>query len=67
MKKQTATEAFIAKKANIDELLARIQEASDDHFGATPEAIDWGHVGSLGLVLEHLTQITNHIFNEGEE
>jgi hypothetical protein len=28
--------AFIGKKAEIDEMLARLQALSDDHFNATP-------------------------------
>ena len=32
-----ALAAFIAKKAEIDTMLTRLQALSDDHFGAAPE------------------------------
>ena len=45
--KQTALDAFIARKAEIDAALARLQAFSDDHFDCAPEDINWGHVGTL--------------------
>jgi hypothetical protein len=44
-----ALAAFMAGKAEIDALLARIAAASDDHFGINPERVTWGDAGSLGL------------------
>ena len=34
--------AFLAKKAEFDALLAELQQASDEHFGADPDAVLWG-------------------------
>jgi hypothetical protein len=34
--------AFLARKAEFDALLAELQQASDNHFGADPEAVLWG-------------------------
>ena len=45
--KEAALNAFIGKKAEIDEMLARLQALSDDHFNAHPDEINWGHVGTL--------------------
>ena len=42
-----ALAAFIGKKAEIDEMLARLQALSDDHFNAHPDEVNWGHVGTL--------------------
>ena len=61
-----ATEAFIARKAEIDEILQRLRTLSDDHFGYTPDEINWGHVGSLVHYAELLKRITDSAFNEGE-
>ena len=61
-----ATEAFIARKAEIDEMLQRLRSLSDDHFGYAPDEIDWGHVGSLVHYAELLKRITDSAFNEGE-
>jgi hypothetical protein len=58
--------AFIAKKAEIDEMLARLQALSDEHFNAHPEEIHWGHVGDLGYYAEQLRIITDRAFQEGE-
>ncbi|WP_137128522.1 DUF3489 domain-containing protein [Roseomonas sp. HF4] len=35
-------EVFLMKKAEFDELLAELQQASAEHFGADPEAVLWG-------------------------
>ena len=47
MPRPKALDAFMARKAEIDAMLARLQALSDDHFGANPERVDWSHVGSL--------------------
>lgn len=63
---ETALEAFITKKAEIDTALARLQSLSDEHFNCQPEAIHWGHVGSLSHYAELLKRITDSAFKEGE-
>jgi hypothetical protein len=55
-----AVNAFIARKAEIDDLLARLADASDDHFGADPDAIDWGHVGTLDSMAAALRDIVEN-------
>ena len=42
-----ALAAFIARKGEIDAVLDRIRAASDDHFFASPEDVNWGHVTAL--------------------
>lgn len=61
-----ALEAFIARKLEIDEMLARLQALSDEHFNAQPDEINWGHVGTLEHYLSQLKEITNSAFGEGE-
>ena len=61
-----ALAAFIGKKAEIDEMLARLQALSDDHFGFDPEAVNWGAVGSIDHVASDLREITDFLFGEGE-
>ena len=63
---EAALAAFIGKKAEIDEMLARLQALSDDHFGFDPEAVNWGAVGSLDHVASDLKDITDFLFGEGE-
>ncbi len=41
--KEAALNAFIGKKAEIDEMLARLQALSDDHFNCAPDEVNWGH------------------------
>ena len=43
---RTALDAFIANKAEIDTMLNRLQALSDEHFGYSPDDINWGHVGT---------------------
>jgi hypothetical protein len=64
--KQSALDAFLARKAEIDNALERLQALSDDHFNAHPDEINWGHVGDLGHYAELLKQITDSAFKEGE-
>ena len=59
--------AFVSKKAEIDAMLTRLQALSDDHFGYSPDEIDWGHVGTLGYYAELLRRITDSAFNKGEQ
>ncbi|GIK82890.1 MAG: hypothetical protein BroJett024_39950 [Alphaproteobacteria bacterium] len=62
----SALDAFIAKKAEIDAMLERIEALSDDHFDTSPDEIDWGHVGTLMHYAELLKRITDAAFKEGE-
>jgi hypothetical protein len=64
--KTTSIDAFIARKAEIDAMLARLQALSDNHFDVAPEEVTWGHVGDLGRYAELLKQITDAAFQEGE-
>ncbi len=64
--KEAALAAFIGKKAEIDEMLARLQTLSDDHFNAHPDEINWGHVGTLNHYRAKLREITDMAFHEGE-
>jgi hypothetical protein len=64
--KEQALAAFIAKKAEIDAALTRLQARSDDHFGYGPDDITWSHVGTLKHYAELLKRITDSAFNEGE-
>jgi DNA-binding transcriptional MerR regulator len=52
--------------AEIDAMLARLQSLSDDHFNVHPDAINWGHVGSLDHHAALLKRITDAAFTEGE-
>ena len=61
-----ALDAFIAKKAEIDAMLARLQALSDDHFNFDPDAVNWGSVGSISSVASDLRKITDFLFGEGE-
>lgn len=62
----TAKDAFIAKKAAIDRMLARLQALSDDHFNTHPDEVHWGHVGNLDYYADLLNRITDSAFSEGE-
>ena len=64
--KEAALNAFIGKKAEIDEMLARLSSLSDDHFNAHPDEINWGHVGTLNHYRAKLREITDMAFHEGE-
>jgi hypothetical protein len=64
--KEDALAAFISRKDEIDQMLARLQALSNDHFGWSPDEISWAHVGTLGHYAELLKRITDSAFNEGD-
>ena len=64
--REQALVAFMAKKAEIDAMLARLTALSADHFETDPEEINWGHVGTLGRYAGLLRQITDMASHEGE-
>jgi hypothetical protein len=63
---RAALDAFMARKAEIDTMLVRLQELSNDHFGYAADDINWGHVGTLAHYAELLKRITDAAFKEGE-
>jgi hypothetical protein len=61
-----ALDAFIAAKTEIDAMLARLQELSDDQFNTEPDSVDWADVGSLNHFRTRFREITDMAFSEGE-
>lgn len=61
-----ALNKFIATKAEIDAALARLTALSAEHFNASPDEVDWGHVGTINHYAGLLNQITDAAFGEGE-
>ena len=61
-----ALDAFIARKVEIDAMLARLAALSDEHFEIDPDEVHWGHVGTLAHYAELLRRITDSAFREGE-
>jgi len=61
-----ALDAFLAAKAEIDTMLARLAALSDDHFETHPDEIHWGHVGTLNYYRDRLREISDAAFKEGE-
>ena len=64
--REAAFNAFIGKKAEIDEALARLANLSDDHFNAHPDEVGWAMVGTLEHYASLLKRITDSAFGEGE-
>ena len=64
--REAALAAFIGKKAEIDEMLARLQALSDDHFNCHPDEVGWAMVGTLEHYASLLKRITDSAFGEGE-
>jgi len=61
-----ALDAFLARKVEIDAMLARLAAHSDDHFGIAPDDVNWGHAGTLAHYAELLKRIADAAFGEGE-
>ncbi len=57
-----SVEALIEVTGEVADLLARLQSAAADHFGANPEgAAVWGHVADAGYVAEKLRHAAEHL------
>ena len=63
---EAALAAFLARKAEIDSMLTRLQAQSAEHFDIAPDEVHWGHVGTLAHYAESLKRITDAVFREGE-
>jgi hypothetical protein len=63
---EQSLEAFLAKKAEFDALLADLQRMSDDHFSADPETVLWGHVGTLEHWNSRLREVADAYFKRSE-
>ena len=61
-----ALASFMARKTEIDDMLARLQALSEEHFNASPGEIHWGHVGDLADMAKNLHEICDRAFQEGE-
>lgn len=61
-----AIDAFLAAKAEIDAMLERLTALSANHFETSPDAINWGRVGTLNHYRDRLRDITDSAFKEGE-
>jgi len=61
-----AIDAFLARKAEFDSMLTRLQTLSADHFNWSPDEINWGHAGTMTHYAEMLKAISDSAFQEGE-
>ena len=57
-----ALDAFIADKTEIDDIIARLVAHSADHFGYSPDDVNWGHVGTLDHYRARLREIADMAF-----
>jgi len=58
--RERATAEFGCRHGEIETLLARLQSASDNHYGHSPESAGWDAAGSVGHIVELLTQAVDH-------
>jgi hypothetical protein len=63
---QKSLEAFLTAKAEFDTLIAELQQASDDHFGADPEAVLWEHAAMVQDWSRRLRDIADAYYRRGE-
>jgi len=66
MQNEKALSEFMAKIAEAQDRLADLTAYLDDLMETTPENITWGDVGSVGYVVERLTELTDWAFKRGE-
>jgi hypothetical protein len=66
LNQQKSLEAFLAAKAEFDALVAELQQASADHFGADSEQVFWEHVETLRDWNHRLRDMANAYYRRGE-
>jgi hypothetical protein len=59
-------EAFLARKAEFDALLAELRQASGDHFGADPEDVLWDEAAWLADATAKLKDIADQHFRRSD-
>jgi hypothetical protein len=52
-----ALTAFVAKKAQIDAMIAQLQALSENHFAKAPGSVNWADVGSLEFIEGKLREV----------
>jgi hypothetical protein len=63
---QRSLAAFLSRKAEFDGLIAELQRASADHFGAELETVLWGQTAWLAHATAKLKAIADQHFGRGE-
>lgn len=63
---ETTLDDLIARKTEIDAMFDRLKALSDEHFGYSPDEINWGHVGTLNHYAELLKRITDSAVQDAE-
>jgi hypothetical protein len=58
-RRPTARAAFLARAAEFDDLMAKLDAHRARNFNARTD-VDWGDVGSLGYVIERLRDALEH-------
>jgi hypothetical protein len=66
LNQQRSLEAFLAAKVEFDALVAELQQASADHFGADSEQVFWEHVETLRDWNHRLRDMANAYYRRGE-
>jgi hypothetical protein len=61
-----ALATFIARKIEIDTILAHLTALSAEHFNRAPNDVSWADVGTLCSYLNGLRRVSDAAFNEGE-
>lgn len=62
----TAADRFLDYKARIDAALARLQDASDNMFGTSPDSVTWGNVADITALVSALESAADRATGEGE-
>jgi hypothetical protein len=52
---------FMETESDIKELLSKLREHADNHFGPDSEVINWSDVGNLKAIKNMMQQILNFV------
>jgi hypothetical protein len=66
LNQQKSLEAFLAAKAEFDALVAELQNASADHFGADPEKVLWEKAAMVQDWSRRIRDIADNYYRRGE-
>lgn len=67
MTRETAATAFLARLDTCRSLLQALSAHVDDHLGASPDEVHWGHVGSAAKIEAELKEMAQFLGLAGQE
>lgn len=64
--KENAAEIYIKRVSEIQEMLTKLKNTTEEFFERDPYLVNWGHVGDVNYIADQLREICDRVYKEGE-